>query len=299
VHTANRNLPPLLEIRVELVAPDVLFSPDLTTNVKGDSVTSVLKVMLDAVTLVPSLLKKLDIAGDFGDDVLSDASLQMQVKNYWNLIATVFAQCNGLFVNYEEFRHLWELESSVVFNEFLESIVSSDLPFDQELRMFEAALHKIGISENRVRELSNFAQFSWLRVDCKPMKQALYTLISKWSFCYTEYLSNKLHIELQELMAFVRTTSSSLTRVIDGDHSVSLDQIVSHISNVLENKDSSIATLKRMSMIQSLLNTFGFDCPSWIPRALNALPDELVSLNELARRCRSQLQDVPAVLFSS
>ena len=93
-------------------------------------------------------------------------------------------------------------------------------------------------------------------------------------------------------MAFVRTASSALARVIDGDHSASLDQTVSHVSNVLENKDSSISTLKRMSMIQSLLNTFGFYCPSWIPRALTALPDELVSLSELATRCRVQLEDV-------
>jgi hypothetical protein len=43
-------------------------------------------------------------------------------------------------------------------------------------------------------------------------------------FCYTEHLSNKLNIELQELMAFVRTTTSSLARVIDCDHSACLDQ---------------------------------------------------------------------------
>jgi hypothetical protein len=292
VHTANKTLPALLEIRVELVAPDVLFSPDLKTNIKGDSVTSVLKVMLDAVIMVPTLLKKLDTAGDFCDEVLSDSAIQQQIKSFWDLIAGVFSNCNGLFAHYEEFHHLWELESSVEFNKFLETIKKNELPFDAELHKFEAELSKIRVSEHRVRELPNFAQFSWLRVDCKPMKQALYTLISKWSFCYTEHLSNKLNIELQELVVFVRTTTSSLARVIDGDHSASLDQIVSHISNVDENKDSSVATLQRMRMIQSLLNTFGFDCPSWIPRALSALPDELVSLNELATRCRSQLEDV-------
>lgn len=291
-HISNKNLPPLLEIRVELVAPDVLFSPDLRSNIKGESITSVLKVMLDAVTIVPSLLKKLDVAGDFGDDVLSDSVLQEKIKTFWNLASDVFAQSNSLFTQYDEFRHLWELESSVVFNEFLENVTKRELPFSEELHLFQEALSKIKISENRVRDLPNFAQFSWLRVDCKPMKQALYTLISKWSFSYTEYLSNKLHLELQELMVFVRTTSSSLARVIDGDHSASLDQIVSHISNVHENKDSSVATLKRMSMIHTLLNTFGFECPSWIPRALTALPDEILTLNELATRCRSQLEDI-------
>jgi hypothetical protein len=177
---------------------------------------------------------------------------------FWNFVDVVFAQCNGLFTHYAEFHHLWELESSAVFNEFLESIVKNDLPFDQELRMFEAALSKIKLSENRVRDLSNFAQFSWLRVDCKPMKQALYTLISKWSFCYTEYLSNKLHIELQELMAFVRTASSALARVIDGDHSASLDKTVFHIGDVLENKDSGKAINLRILSHSGLVFRSGF-----------------------------------------
>jgi dynein heavy chain len=138
VHSANKTLPALLEIRVELVAPDVLFSPDLKTNIKGESVTSVLKVMLDAVIMVPSMLKKLDTAGDFCDEVLSDSAIQQQIKTYWDLIAGVFSNCNGLFAHYEEFHHLWELESSVEFNKFLETIKKNELPFDAELHMFEA-----------------------------------------------------------------------------------------------------------------------------------------------------------------
>ena len=51
--------------------------------------------------------------------------------------------------------------------------------------------------------LSNSTTIHWLKVDCKPLKQAISTWVSKWSYTYTEYLLSDLTSKISNLLNFV------------------------------------------------------------------------------------------------
>ena len=53
-----------------------------------------------------------------------------------------------------------------------------------------------------IAQLPSVANKGWLRVDSKPVKQALATWVTKWVFLFTQYLSNKLTDSMRELYAF-------------------------------------------------------------------------------------------------
>lgn len=64
---------PLIEVRLELVAPDVFFNPDVNSNLAGSGLEDLVEVWVSSTLGVAKLLQRVDVGeGSYLDDVAND-----------------------------------------------------------------------------------------------------------------------------------------------------------------------------------------------------------------------------------
>ena len=68
-----------------------------------------------------------------------------------------------------------------------------------------------------IGQLSSIVNKGWLKVDSKPVKQALATWVNKWQFRYTSYLQESVESTLTELNGFMVNINEGLSEVEPDD----------------------------------------------------------------------------------
>ena len=61
------------------------------------------------------------------------------------------------------------------------------------LPTFQARIAELKEEEAEIKAIEGVKTEGWLRIDCKPTKTALATLVSKWSEAHTSYLKDHVH----------------------------------------------------------------------------------------------------------
>ena len=82
-----------------------------------------------------------------------------------------------------------------------------------EQARFDEEIGKYQEIQDEVAQLPNASQITWLTVNCKPLKQAIATWVSKWKYRYTEYLLDSLTTKIEDLLAFVKWAQVTLEKV--------------------------------------------------------------------------------------
>merc|ERR1719446_1943819 len=72
----------------------------------------------------------------------------------------------------------------------------------------------------------------WLRVDARPVKQALSTWVTKWMFAYTSYLQSSVQDGLAELRSFMQAITNGVARDVDPADEAALVQVMTYIRDV-------------------------------------------------------------------
>lgn len=88
---------------------------------------------------------------------------------------------------------------------------------EPQLALFEAEIATYLKQATAISTLPSAGTRGWLRVDSKPVKQALSTWVNKWQFRFTNYLQVSIEGALDELQRFVETINEGLSRDVEPD----------------------------------------------------------------------------------
>ena len=97
--------------------------------------------------------------------------------------------------------------------------------FDEQIDLYRRQALDIGA-------LSTSATRGWLKLDAKPVKQALSTWVTKWKFAYTQHLQTSVIDRLSELKAFMEATVGGLATEVEPDDVAALVQAMTFIRDV-------------------------------------------------------------------
>ena len=97
--------------------------------------------------------------------------------------------------------------------------------FDEQIDLYRRQALDIGA-------LSTSATRGWLKLDAKPVKQALSTWVTKWKFAYTQHLQTSVIDRLDELKAFMEATVGGLATEVEPDDVAALVQAMTFIRDV-------------------------------------------------------------------
>ena len=220
---AKNEIAPLIEIELELLVPDIVWKPDLG-QLKG-GVQSTFDSWIKGFLEVGTLTKRLDTGeGSYSVELEEDFVVRMAISEVQELVLANQEECIAFKESYRKFEYLWVNDLNQTLREFLEANameLEDGTKDDPSLERFDEEINKYKEVQDEIQALTTSKNIGWIRVDAKPIKQALSTTVTKWIFQYTSYLSNKVTDSIDDLYLFIEESTSVLSKtdLLTGDAS--------------------------------------------------------------------------------
>ena len=192
---------PLVEVSLELVAPEIQWSPEVGPSAAGDGVRDHFNGWVSGFQNIGTLMKRLDIGeGDYALELEEDFNVLDAVSEIQSVVLRNEAECVEFKESYAKYEYLWRNDLQQSLHDFIEEhgTDGEDPPLD----LFDAEIAKYKGVQEEIQSLPTTHVVGWIKIDAKPIKQALATWVTKWIFLFTQYLSNKVTNSMEELYSF-------------------------------------------------------------------------------------------------
>uniref|UniRef100_H2Y9A0 Dynein axonemal heavy chain 11 n=1 Tax=Ciona savignyi TaxID=51511 RepID=H2Y9A0_CIOSA len=293
--------PPLLECKLLLNAPDVVFLPPLDFKLSDgfyDLVESLLTQIYGFSTLVERVASHLDSPHYVQDmeQMLDLANMRSEVMDRTQAVIESALEHRGTFDKYaylwvddrKEFMRQFLLYDHVLTTEEIEEHAEHGVPESPPtLDQFRMQIDSYETLYDEVSKLPEYKVFSsWFRVDIRPFQQALLNIIKRWSFMFKEYLMTHVSSILQELEEFVEVTDAGLQiEVQEGDYDA-LVKVMANLVAVRERQQVTDGMFEPLKATIDLLFTYDQELPEESHALLESLPEKWETTKKLATTVR-------------
>jgi dynein heavy chain len=227
--TANE-CQPLLEIALKLAPPKVLYSPLMGRTPQMDGLRDITDSWLSAFVNVATLVNRLDSnerAGDYLFELQTDVAVKHSMARVNKKIDEAQEKCKAFQDKFMSYSYLWTDDIDKSFKAWREEnrqVGEDVLDSDPPLTLFDAQIIKFKSLEAEIRDLPGTKVFGPFKIDARPIKSALTSWVSKWSYQYQQFLLDKVTNNVASLENFIRQTDVNLeTEVGDNDRKAMLD----------------------------------------------------------------------------
>ena len=291
---------PLLELRLELIAPDVFFSPDVASNLSGSGLEDIVEFWVCQTLGVTKLMHRVDVGeGTYFEVIGENEEVLNLTRRLRELAAHTFEELYEFKGVYEGYSAFWLQEPAQQFAAFLSLVEQEEMDAHEELNAFDEQMDMLRRTEAEIKRLSNRQHILWVSVDAKPMKQALFTVLSKWSFTFSNHLVQKVMLETEEMQAVVTTSSGKLRAFSEASEdkkkasnlSVLMPDVMVVISDVKKMSAKADQMFGPWSSLLTMLQEYGVQVPSWVKEHIESAPQQWHLLKMHMFQCRSLLED--------
>jgi dynein heavy chain len=263
---------PLLELKLEMFPGGPQFVPVVPPSsvVLPKSVVSglicpardgqylpglfgLIELWISEISSIGKFLAKLDGSeGDLQEDVQTNAAVQLEMLTVWKHAQEAAQGCESFLAQYGEYAYLWTNDPQEGFNEFLKSgpqkrpqspskdakeLVSWHVPIADGAPLISSFYKKLTMFSTKqeiVKETPASLSLGFIRIDARPMKNAIVSFLQKWSHCYSSYLEHFISERLQFASTYIKQANTRLNAVAS------------------ENADSSLFHLEQFKLIQDI-----------------------------------------------
>ena len=191
---------PLLEISLELAAPNIVWRPDVGESGSGGGVRDMFNSWLKDFLNVGSLLKRLDTEGNYQVELEEDFMILDAMSQVQSIVIANEGKCIEFKDSYKKYEYLWANDLQASLADFLEG------ESEPSLDSFDEQVQKYKMIQEEIHALPTTATIGWIRINSKPIKQALSTWVTKWIYLFTNYLSNKVITTMNDLHVFIENS---------------------------------------------------------------------------------------------
>ena len=203
--------PPLLEVALELAAPELIWQPEIGSSPSGNGVRDMLEGWISGFLAIGKLVMRLDGAeGVYTAELTENKSINDALKRLRKHVTDNEAACATFRDGYVGYDHLWKQDLHETLEYFLEDQATPE--GDPSLDAFDAEISRYKNTQSEVAALHTGVVIGWLRIDARPVKQALSTWVTKWVHLYTHYLFDKVVTSMSEMYDFIGKSAKSLEK---------------------------------------------------------------------------------------
>lgn len=307
--------PPLFHVALELSVPAVQFAPPLSDALLCGSARSVRARVLGWIRGffgVARQVRRLDRPdGDFCKEVSDCEAVRCHVHTIGIHLGALEARANAFRAPFDTYSHLWtdDLAASLalflgmagatpspadsatsVFSEAGSADEAPARPAVPSLAMFERELTRYNKIACSLADLPTEAVLGWLVVDAQPVRQALFTWVTRWTHAYTHSLLQSARGELAELNSW-------------------FDRAAGLLGSTPEDEEALVAALGALRSVEvrgaaveagwgplgdraAMLTRFGVPLSAHELAMLDSLPGRWDQLKALAAQARERLTSV-------
>ena len=197
------DMPPLFEAKLELQAPEMVFQPPLDQDA-ADGFYSLVEGLLDDIFHFASLIPRVahhQEQPNYLTDVEEIADLSDMREEMMSRVEKGIQQAAEHLNSYSPYSYLWEDDRQEFLRQFLlyghvltaeEIEAAGDEGVPENPPALPNFKEKVDNYEKVYGEVEKFEGMKvidvWLRVDARPFKEALLTIVKRWSLMFKQHL---------------------------------------------------------------------------------------------------------------
>ncbi|XP_058534261.1 dynein axonemal heavy chain 11 [Ochotona princeps] len=306
---------PFFQAQMLLIPPEIVFKPSLEREA-ADGFYDLVEEMLCGSFRMSAQMQRvathLGIA-NYQSDMDSMLGLTEARQEILNRVAQVTSKVLEYRNSLEIYAYLWVDDRAEFMKHFLlyghtlspeemDAHANEEIP--EQPPTLEQFKEQIDIYESLHAQMSKFDDFrvfnSWFKVDMKPFKVSLLSVIKKWSWMFQEHLLRFVVDSLNELQAFIKETDAGLQRELsEGDHDGLVD-ILGHLLAVRSRQRATDELFEPLKETIALLESYGQRMPEQVYIQLEELPERWEITKKIAASVRhevSPLQNAEVTLI--
>ena len=200
---------------------------------------------ISEISSIGKFLAKLDGSeGDLQEEVQTNPAVQLEMLAVWKHAQEAAHGCESFVADYNDYAYLWINDPQEDFNEFLKTGPESKRPASPSkdakeqaswhvpiakgaphISSFHKKLSMFSTRQEIVKETPASLSLGFIRIDARPMKNAIVSFLQKWSQCYSSYLESFISQRLLFASTYITQANSQLNAVMTENENASLFQL--------------------------------------------------------------------------
>ena len=300
---------PLLEAKLELQVPDLVFSPSLEYGTQDgfyELVESLVQDVFHIASLVPRVAKHSGME-HYQADVEDMLELSEMKGDLMDRCQNVINKALEFRNSFDSYSYLWVddrkefLEQFLLYNHVLtaeemeqcgEEGVPTNPPTLQQFKEQIDTYEKIYVEVSEMEQMSFFDQ--WFRVDARPFKQGLLNIVKRWSLMFKQHLIEHVTQSLNDLAAFVKTTGKGLSKQVKERDYEGLVECIGHLMAVRDRAAKTDNMFEPLKEEIDLLKTYDQEMSEEVHTLLQELPEQWNNLKKVATTIKQTVAPLQA-----
>uniref|UniRef100_A0A3B5KZ59 Dynein, axonemal, heavy chain 9 n=1 Tax=Xiphophorus couchianus TaxID=32473 RepID=A0A3B5KZ59_9TELE len=301
---------PLLEARLDLQAPNMVFSPSLELGAP-DSLFEIVENLINDVFKMSSLVPRLaqhSPSAHYQADMESMTELADTRHLLMERVKAAMTVCCNFRSSLERFSYLYMDDRKEFMRQFLEygqNPASPDVEVFCDSGIYESTptldsfRGQIDSYEKLYEEVQHLEAVhvfhGWMRVDGRRLKSALLNVIKKWSFMFKQHLIDHVTNSLFDLERFICVTEAGLSQQVqEGDYR-GLVEVMSHLLAVKDRQTSTDTMFEPLQQTIAVLKIYEQDLPEVVYKHLTELPEKWLNLKKQVVLVKQQVAPLQAI----
>eukprot|EP01135_Chromosphaera_perkinsii_P000864 Nk52_evm27s152 gene=Nk52_evmTU27s152 len=275
-------------IYLELITPDLVYSPPISEKSGPNSLFQLLHSWMDQLYDQGKLIARVnDPDADYFSALKGDSVLQGLARDIEEVMRASETKCD-LFarVFHEKYSSLWNIDIHESFQKFLSpkgldknrsprristapgnvyplsSLFVTNTEKTPCLEEFDLQIRSYMRTQYQILGLPNDHNFKWIKINCKPIKQALNTWTNKWVFSFTRFLMNQAVTLVTEFEEFIEEIEGGLSEVPPDEEEMPLFmQVMQSIRKMRAKQDNIDKGYPSIKVIVEILQKYNYYLP--------------------------------------
>jgi len=289
---------PLLEVKLE-VSKALSFNPALGASDDKDramdqsDVAAIIEKTMAACIDLGSYITRLDTGeGNYVASISEHDDIKALQQSIRALTEEVIASCMTHQGDYNKYEYLWTVDPVVSFEEFVakyeEDKLAAEktqedeepLPMPVELDRFDERISELKLLQEELSKLPQSQSISWIRVDTKPVRQALLNFAGKRMFQYSDCLVKRVVNNVTELYEFMDESSVTMEDTVV-DRNI-LVKVMGALRDIRKRDEDTMDSFGPLTDTTTLLNKHRIAIPPGVITRLQEAPAKWETVKELA-----------------
>ncbi|XP_076257481.1 dynein beta chain, ciliary-like [Rhynchophorus ferrugineus] len=306
------NASALLELVMELHEPNIVFIPSIDFEETVNFLTF-MEDLLEDIYFTCSFMNHPDPNDpvSYYDIIKEDPSLVQQKKDILAKVVAGMEAARAFRKEFDDYYILWEEDRQEFLRQFLlygrlltldeldliresgEGAVKETPPtikqFKEQIDYYEELYKKVEqIPSEKVLS-------SWLRVDVKPLRQAILNAVCKWGNLFKQHLYDRVVNSLSELDNFIKEAIAAMQRPLTEDDYDELIKVMGYLFKVKERQVETDNMFEPLKQIMELLKEYNVEFPEEINVQLQEMPDKWIQCKKVAATTKQTVAPLQAL----
>lgn len=283
---------PLFELVMELHEPNIVFIPSTQIADPANFLIFVESLVEDIYKMIDPMERIHPEEKDTTYWMLAkeDQTMHMKTDEIYTRVVNAMNSAEEFVKDFEEYTILWTddrqeylrqflLYSRTLTLEELELLDNPEAPQIKEnpptIALFKEQIDYYEDLYKTVEQIpgENYLMDGWLKIDVKPLRQAILNTICKWSNLFKQHLYNRVINSLDELENFIKEAIAAMQTPLTEDDYDGLLKVMGYLFKVKERQLETDTMFEPLKEIMELLKEYGVEFGEETYVQLQEIPD--------------------------